>query len=161
MSPRTFYENQFGEISSQGTMTYGQSMQVTVYAKVSKATFSEEDRILLTLIDASRAGGIMDQEIYNGFINSFVFNSASVTWTTSLGNRLDTLNRMKGENTPQKVFDDLKRDVLPIHEARDLAYNRIVSPLMRSDSTDPDLIYLMELCKKLPRLTNTSRVNPF
>lgn len=160
MTPRQFYEDIYGEITSQGTMQYNHT-SVTVYARVSKSAFNEEDRILLTLIDAAKAGGIMDQEIYDGFINAFVFNSPSVSWTTSLGNSLDTINRLSGKDTPKKVFEDLKRDVLPMHEARDFAYSKIVSALMRTNNTDPDLVYLVELCKTLPRLANSGRVNPF
>lgn len=161
LTPRQFYEDVYGEVLSHGTMSYGQSTQITVYAKIAKSSLSQEDLILLTVIEAARMGGVMEQDAYNGFINSFVFNSPSVTWSTTLGDSFETLDRMQGKNTPQRVFDDLKRDVLPIHEARDIAYNRIVSALMRSTNTDPDLVYLMELCKKLPRVSGHGQVNPF
>lgn len=166
MDPRQFYEDRYGRLSKYTNVSYsGGQVNVGLTAEISKADLSEEDLILLTVSKACHAGGIMDYEILDSIETHFIFHNPACTYRTTMDESLREMDRLKGRSTKEKVFADAKKDLESIGDVRNRVYRHVVEPLFRAQINDPDIVYLKQLCQRLPRsvsgTTATRQTSPF
>ena len=151
MTPREFYENRFEQLSFFDTVNYTSGMSVGITGIISKSDLTEEDLILLTACWTAHQGGMMDGQLYNELKAHIVLHNPACRWHSTMDERLAEIDRMKGRSTVDKVSGIVKRDAESIGYIREKIYRHVIGPLMRTTNSDPDILYLQELCKRLPR----------
>lgn len=160
MTPKEFFDDKNGRIEFHDTITSGSGQERKIWGHVNKSDLTEEDLILLTLAHTAHRGGMVDANDLRFFGTIMAIQNPACIYASSLDEMMEPLDQINGTKTKDKLFATLLRDAPPITEIRNTLYS-MVEHLIKSTNMHPELVYVRELCKHLPRHSSNTKISPF
>lgn len=160
MTPQEYFEDKSGLVKFHDVIASSSGRETKIWGHVTKADMSEENLILLTIAWTTHKGGLIEDNDLRFFEMMMAIYNPACTYSSELDEFMAPLDQLNGVKTKDKLFATLKRDAPPLSETQDTLY-AIVANLLQSPNQAPDLIYLRELCRRLPRLKSANTPSPF